>query len=92
MNGEYRIKDEKLKGSFERAKSLLRQFESCRIVHVCRVMNKLADRLADRSIDDAARQIGCELKWIERSLHALTREGRKVRTPKDRVTVNGGPE
>jgi ribonuclease HI len=56
LNGEYRVKDEKLKVLFERAKSLLRQFESCRIVHIRREMNKLADRLANRGIDDAAKQ------------------------------------
>ena len=56
LNGEYRVKDEKLKVLFERAKGLLRQFESCRIVHVRRQMNKLADRLANRGIDDAAKQ------------------------------------
>jgi ribonuclease HI len=56
LNGEYRVKDEKLKVLFERAKSLLRQFESCRIVHIRREMNKLADRLANRGIDDAATQ------------------------------------
>jgi ribonuclease HI len=54
LNGEYRVKDEKLKVLFGRAKSLLRRFESCRIVHVSREMNKLADRLANRGIDDAA--------------------------------------
>jgi ribonuclease HI len=56
LNGEYRVKDEKLKVLFERAKGLLRQFESCRIVHVRREMNKLADRLANRGIDDTAKQ------------------------------------
>jgi ribonuclease HI len=55
LNGEYRVKDEKLKVLFERAKNLLRQFESCRIVHIRREMNKLADRLANRGIDDAAK-------------------------------------
>ena len=56
LNGEYRVKDEKLKVLFERAKSLLRRFKSYRIVHVRREMNKLADRLANRGIDDAAKQ------------------------------------
>jgi ribonuclease HI len=55
LNSEYRVKDEKLKVLFERAKNLLRQFESCRIVHIRREMNKLADRLANRGIDDAAK-------------------------------------
>jgi len=56
LNGEYRVKDQKLKALFGRAKSLLRQFESCRIVHVRREMNRLADRLANQGIDDAAKQ------------------------------------
>ena len=53
LNGEYRVKDEKLKILFERATSLLRQFERYRILHVPREENKLADRLANKAIDDA---------------------------------------
>lgn len=53
LNGEYRVKDEKLKTLFERATSLLRQFERYRILHVPREENKLADRLANKAIDDA---------------------------------------
>lgn len=53
LNGEYRVKDEKLKGLFRRAVALLRQFDSYRILHVPREMNKLADRLANRGIDEA---------------------------------------
>ena len=55
LNGEYRVKDEKLKVLFERAMRLLRQFEGYRIVHVRREMNKVADRLANRGIDDASK-------------------------------------
>jgi len=47
------VKDEKLKVLFQRAKSLLRQFDAYRILHVYREMNKLADKLANRGIDDA---------------------------------------
>jgi hypothetical protein len=36
--------------------NLLRQFDCYRIVHVYREMNKLADRLANRGIDEAGRQ------------------------------------
>jgi ribonuclease HI len=54
LNGEYRVRDEKLKVLFERALSLLRRFDSHRIVHVRREMNKAADRLANRGIDEAA--------------------------------------
>jgi ribonuclease HI len=53
LNGEYRVKDEKLKSLFQRATTLLRQFESYRILHVPREENKLADRLANKAIDDA---------------------------------------
>jgi ribonuclease HI len=54
LNGEYRVKDEKLKVLYRRATSLLRQFASYRIVHVRRELNKAADRLANRGIDEAA--------------------------------------
>jgi ribonuclease HI len=56
LNGEYRVKDEKLKRLFERAMTLLRQFDSVQIVHVPRELNKLADRLANQGIDDALKQ------------------------------------
>lgn len=56
LNGEYRVKDQKLKVLFHRAMALLRQFDSCRILHVRREMNKLADRLANQGIDDAVKR------------------------------------
>jgi ribonuclease HI len=56
LNGQYRVKDEKLKLLYQRAMALLRQFESYRILHVRREMNKLADRLANQGIDDAVKQ------------------------------------
>ena len=56
LNGEYRVKDEKLKVFYQRALTLLRQFDSYRILHVEREMNKLADRLANRGIDEASRR------------------------------------
>jgi ribonuclease HI len=56
LNGEYRLKDEKLKELFQRAVSLLRQFDSYRIVHVRREFNKLADRMANRGIDEAVKR------------------------------------
>ncbi|HEX6769665.1 MAG TPA: ribonuclease HI family protein, partial [Candidatus Binatia bacterium] len=54
LNGEYRVKDEKLKVLYQRATRLLRQFGSYRIVHVRRELNRAADRLANRGIDQAA--------------------------------------
>ena len=56
LNGRYRVKDEKLKRLFERAMTLLRQFDSVEILHVPRELNKLADRLANQGIDDALKQ------------------------------------
>ena len=56
LNGEYRVKDEKLKVLHQRALALLRQFDSYRILHVRHEMNKLADRLANRGIDDATKR------------------------------------
>ena len=56
LNGEYRVKDEKLKVLYQRAMTLLRQFDAYRILHVYREMNKLADRLANRGIDEASRR------------------------------------
>ena len=53
LNGEYRVRDEKLKVLFAQAMRLLHQFGSYRILHVRREMNKLADRLANRGIDHA---------------------------------------
>jgi ribonuclease HI len=53
LNGEYRVKDIKLKPLFERARELLRHFDAYRILHVPRESNKLADRLANQGIDDA---------------------------------------
>jgi len=56
LNGQYRVRDPKLQILFERARSLLRHFDSCTIVHVWREANKLADKLANRGIDDALKK------------------------------------
>jgi ribonuclease HI len=55
LNGLYRVKDEKLKTLYAEASSLLRDFDSYRIIHVARENNELADRLANRAIDEAHR-------------------------------------
>jgi ribonuclease HI len=56
LNGEYRVKDEKLKALFQKAMALLRQFDGYRILHVPRELNKLADRLANKGIDEASKK------------------------------------
>ncbi len=53
LNGQYRVKDEKLKKLFDRATILLSQFSTYHILHVPRELNKRADRLANRAIDKA---------------------------------------
>jgi len=53
--GEYRVKDEQLKLLYQRALTWLRQFNSYRILHAYREMNKVADQLANRGIDEASR-------------------------------------
>jgi len=55
VEGQYRVKDEKLKVLYQRAMTLLRRFDEYRILHVPRNLNKLADRLANQGIDDALR-------------------------------------
>ena len=57
LNGLYRVKDEKLKRLHHRALGLLRQLEAYHIIHVGREHNRLADRLANRAIDDARRSL-----------------------------------
>ncbi len=56
LNGEYRVKNEKLIPLFQKAVTLLRQFDSYRILHVPRELNRLADRLANKGIDDAIKK------------------------------------
>ena len=56
LNGEYRVKDEKLKLLFQKVTDLLRQFDAYRILHVPRESNRVADRLANRGIDEALKQ------------------------------------
>jgi len=56
LNGEYRVKNEKLRALFQKAVALLREFEAYRILHVPREANQLADRLANKGIDDAIKK------------------------------------
>lgn len=51
INGNYRVKDEKLKPLFINAVSLIKKLKTFSISHVEREKNKEADRLANRGID-----------------------------------------
>ncbi len=54
MNGEYRVKARHLQPLWLHAQELCRRLRRCRLVHVPRSDNALADRLANRAIDTRA--------------------------------------
>ena len=56
LNGVYRVRNEKLKSLHREAMELLGRFESYGITHVRREFNRVADRLANRAIDEAPAQ------------------------------------
>ncbi len=54
LKGEYRVKHPDLQPLHQRAKSLLRHFDSVDVRHVPRKQNKLADSLVNRVLDEHA--------------------------------------
>ena len=66
LNGLYRVKDKKLSQLHHQALGLLRHLEAYRIIHVPREQNRLADKLANRAIDEAGRRPkGSRFKGLE---------------------------
>jgi ribonuclease HI len=55
MRGEYRVKNEALRGLFVRANTLARGFERVEYRHVKRAHNELADRLVNEALDASVR-------------------------------------
>ena len=53
MRGEYRVKNEALRGLFLEASRLVRQLGSVEFRHVKRAHNELADRLVNEALDGA---------------------------------------
>jgi ribonuclease HI len=53
LTGIYRVKEPRLVELHKKAQELLRRFDSHRIRHVYREQNRIADKLANRGIDDA---------------------------------------
>jgi probable phosphoglycerate mutase len=53
MRGEYRVKNEALRGLFTEANALARRLESVEYRHVKRAHNELADRLVNEALDAA---------------------------------------
>lgn len=52
INGEYRVKNNGLIPLFNHAQSLIKKFKHCRVYHTPREENKMADKLANRGIDE----------------------------------------
>jgi hypothetical protein len=51
MNGEYRVKNEELRGLYERAQQLARKFRDVVFRHVRRAHNSRADALCNEALD-----------------------------------------
>lgn len=54
LNGQYKIKDEKMRQSFLKLSSLIKEFEKISFTAVPRDRNKRADELVNRSLDEQA--------------------------------------
>lgn len=50
LNGEYRVRNQRLNGLFRRAQELLKRFQEYGIIHIPREQNREADRLANEAI------------------------------------------
>ena len=57
LTGIYRVKEPRLIELHKKAQELLRRFDSYRIRHVYREQNRIADKLANRGIDEARGKI-----------------------------------
>jgi len=55
INGQYKVKNPNLKVLYQRARTLIAQFDAFRIEHVRREHNREADRLANEAMDAAAK-------------------------------------
>lgn len=54
LNGEWKIKNDRLRGLAVKARRLMNSFEKARITHVRRAQNERADALANQAMDEAA--------------------------------------
>ncbi len=55
LKGEWKIKNDRLRGLAARAEILMRRFDTIDLTHVPRAQNAAADRLANEAMDAAAR-------------------------------------
>lgn len=54
MNGNYKVKSEKVRSLFNEVKRIAEQFKAFKIEHVKREQNKMADKLANEAMDRKA--------------------------------------
>jgi ribonuclease HI len=52
INGEYRVKNEKLKPLYQRVSDLIKNYKKFSLTHIPREKNKKADHLANKAIDN----------------------------------------
>jgi ribonuclease HI len=52
INGQYRVKSDRLRKFYQQAQDLLRRFHDYVIIHIPREQNREADRLANEAIKD----------------------------------------
>lgn len=56
LNGEYKVKDEKMKQLFSQAQRLFKGFKHIQVNHIDRSKNKGADKLATKAVDSNKKQ------------------------------------
>lgn len=83
MNGEYKVKNEDLRGLYEEACRRRRQFEKVTIAHVRREQNKRADAIGNDALDGTPRKRG--VPFIEPEVPAKSSGAAKPREPKAAV-------
>ena len=76
MRGEYRVKNEALRGLFLEATTLARRLGSVEYRHVKRAHNELADRLVNEALDAAI------------ALESLDERGERLVTPAEGVPID----
>ncbi len=65
LNGQYKVKDEKIKLLFNQAQRLLKGFKEVKVNHINRSKNKGADKLATASIASAIKRLKPQDKQVK---------------------------
>lgn len=73
MNGQYRVKNERLLPLYETAKSLVEKFEHVHIQHIPRSQNSRADRLCNQALDRAEKAHPLKVRKAKPSANGSSR-------------------